>query len=141
MTALGERRFRERRAGGPALRFPERRTGFDRRSADGWLAWYRDRPQVVVAILAMIIVLNIADFGLTLRAIDLGAREANPVMSQLFDRGPAYAGAVKLLVALLVTGVMWQLRRYRQILAASLMAAGGFGLLVTYQLLLVLSAA
>ena len=42
-----ERRGTDRRHARTRFRFPERRTGFDRRASDGRIAWYRDRPHIV----------------------------------------------------------------------------------------------
>ena len=122
---------RRRRA---MFRFPDRRTGFDRRRPGGLLAWYRDRPAVIAAALAAIVALNVADYTLTVQALERGAREANPIMATLFAHDPALALAFKLFTATAVVLVIWQLRRYRKILGVSLLAVGGFGLLVVYQI-------
>ena len=84
-----------------------------------------------------VVLLNLADYLLTLRALDRGASEVNPVMAVLFDVGPAAAGSVKLLLGFGVVLVMWQMRRYRRILAVSLVALGGFSAVLVYQLTLV----
>ena len=125
---------RRRRA---SFRFPDRRTGFDRRSSGGLLAWYRDRPALIAASLATIVALNIADYALTVQALERGAQEANPIMAALFAQDPTVALAFKLFTAIAVVLVIWQLRRYRKILGVSLLAVGGFGLLVVYQIGLV----
>lgn len=132
-----ERRETERRIGHVRFRFPERRTGFDRRASDGRIAWYRDRPHIVAAVLTAVLLLNLADYLLTLRALDRGATEVNPIMAVLFDVGPAVAGSVKLLLTLGVVLVIWQMRGYRRILEISLVALAGFTLVLAYQLALV----
>jgi hypothetical protein len=85
--------------------------------------------------------LNLADYLLTLQALDRGAREVNPIMAALFEHDPSLALAFKLATAAAVVVIIWQLRRYRRILGVSLVAVGGFGLLVGYQLALVLALA
>jgi hypothetical protein len=96
---------------------------------------------VVALALAAVIALNLADFLLTVRALDRGATEVNPVMAALFDVDPAVAGAVKLLLGVGVVIVVWQMRRYRRILEVSVVALVGFSALVGYQLALVASGA
>ncbi|MGI9647731.1 MAG: DUF5658 family protein [Acidimicrobiia bacterium] len=140
MTTLA-RRGGDRRTARVAFRFPERRTGFDRRAYAGVVTRYRDRPGLIAAALTGIVLLNLADFALTLRALDLGAREANPVMAGLLELSPGLAGTVKIVVAVGVSAVIWQLRRYRRILEVSLLALAGFTMLVTYQITMLLSAA
>ena len=131
---LERRREVDRRRRRTVFRFPDRRTGFDRRRPGGLLAWYRDRPALIAVALATIVALNIADYALTLRALERGAREANPIMATLFAHDPTVALAFKLFTAVAVVLVIWQLRRYRKILGVSLLAVGGFGLLVVYQI-------
>ena len=136
---MTEQRAAERRVAGARLRLPERRTGFDRRSSGGAIAWYRDHPSAVALALVTIAVLNLADFLLTVRALDRGATEVNPVMAALFDVNPTVAGTVKLLLGSAVVFVIWQMRRYRRILEVSLAALAGFSLVLGYQLVLVAS--
>ena len=119
------------------LRYPERRTGFDRRSGSGVLVWYRDRPAVIAVALGAIVALNLADYALTLRALDLGAAEANPIMAALLEQGSLPAGVFKMLTAVVVVAIIWRFRRYKNILGVSLIALGGFGVLLVYQIALV----
>lgn len=137
--STNRRSGRDRRARTRSLRFPERRTGFDRRGPAGVLTWYRDRPVAIATTLAAVMALNLADFYLTLLALDRGAREVNPIMAALFEHDPSLALAFKLATAAAVVLIIWQLRRYRRILTVSLIAVGGFSLLVLYQLRLVLT--
>lgn len=132
-----EQRTAERRNARNRFRYPERRTGFDRRSSAGALDWYRNRPRTIAAVLAAIILLNLADYLLTVRALNLGAVEANPIMASLFEVSPAVAGSVKLVIVLGVAAIIWQMRRYRRILEVSLVALAGFTLVLAYQLALV----
>ena len=92
-------------------------------------------------VLVAVAALNLADFLLTIRALERGASEVNPVMAALFDVDPAVAGAVKLLLGLGVVLVIWQMRNYRRILEVSLVALAGFSLVLAYQLALVVSGA
>lgn len=126
----------DRRSQRVTMRYPERRTGFDRRSAGGVLTAYRDRPGVIAAVLAALLGLNVADYLFTVAALGRGAQEVNPVMAALFESNLALAGVVKLAAVSLVVGAIWQLRRYRRILQVSLIAVAGFTFLVTYQIML-----
>lgn len=131
------RRGTDRRTSRLAIRVPDRRTGFDRRAPAGVLTWFRDRPSAVAVVLIAIVALNAGDYFLTIEALDRGAREANPIMAALFARNAAIAGIFKLGTALAVVSVIWHFRRYRRILGVSLIAVGGFGALIVYQLALV----
>lgn len=139
MTTLA-RRGNDRRVTRAALRFPDRRTGFDRRADAGVVVWYRDRPGLIASALTAIVLLNVADFTLTMHALELGAREANPIMAGLLDLSPALAGTVKVVVTMLIAAAIWRMRRYRRILEVSLVALVGFTMLVTYQLAMILNA-
>lgn len=136
---MTEQRTAERRAGRARFRYPERRTGFDRRTSGDAIAWYRDHPPAVALALAAVLALNLADFLFTVRALDRGAVEVNPLMASLFAVDPALAGIVKLLLGFGVVLVIWYMRRYRRILQVSLIALGGFTLVLAYQLTLVVN--
>lgn len=124
----------DRRARRAAFRYPERRTGFDRRSPGGVIASYRDHPGILAAVLTAVVILNLMDLLLTLRALERGATEANPIMSALFELDNTLAGSFKMLVAVGVVLVIWRMRRYRRILQVSLLALVGFSTLIVYQL-------
>ena len=136
---MTDRRAGDRRTSRVALRLPERRTGFDRRERNGVVTWYRDHPPLIAVALVAVLLLNLSDWLLTLRALEQGAREANPVMAALLEHSTALAGGTKLALGLVVVTVIWQLRRYRRILQVSLVALAGFSALVVYQLTLVAS--
>jgi len=138
---MKERRDTERRANRVGLRYPEQRSGFDRRMVGGAITWYRDHPRVIAAALVGVVLLNLADLLLTVRALGRGASEANPIMAAMFETSPALAGSFKLLIGLGVVLVMWQLRRYRRILEVSLVALVGFSAILAYQLALVVTGA
>ena len=134
---MTEQRRAERRAPRTRFRYPERRTGFDRRAPGGVLTWYRDHPPVVALALAAVIALNAADFLFTVRALDRGAVEVNPLMAALFEINPTLAGAAKVILGVGVVLVIWQMRRYRRILQVSLIALAGLSVVLVYQLALV----
>jgi hypothetical protein len=131
MTAGSERRAgTDRRGRRVSLRYPERRSGFDRRAPEGGavrlgyerlLGGLRRRPRAVAAVLAAILVANVADLGATFVAVRMGAEELNPVMARLMGVDPLLASAFKLLVAVGVASSMWALRRYRKVLELSLL--------------------
>lgn len=136
-TALDRRGGVDRRAARVSFRYPERRTGFDRReAASGWgrvVGWYRDRPTAVAVCGALILVLGVVDVLLTDRLIAVGASELNPVMSRLLAGGVGGAVVVKALVMAPVAAGVWLLRRYRRVLEFSLVVLAGSILLVLYE--------
>ncbi len=138
---MTERRATERRTSRTWFRYPERRTGFDRRGVPGVIAWYRDHPRAIAATLVTVMLLNLGDLLLTIRALGRGASEINPIMAALFDSSPALASAVKLLVGAGVVLVIWRMRRYRRILEVSLVALAGFGAVLAYQVAFVVNGA
>ena len=132
MTATTERRWTDRRSKSTHFYFPERRTGFDRRLG-GPLTWYRDRPAAIAIVLAVVGVLNILDLSLTDVILSRGGAEANPIMSALLEADPVLAALVKLGLTAAVISVIWWMRRYRYILAVSLVALAAYSGLVVYQ--------
>jgi hypothetical protein len=85
-----------------------------------------------------VVVLNLLDYLFTLRALDRGHTEANPVMATLFDLDPTFAGVFKMGVAFVIVGVVWELRHYRRVLQVSLVALGTVGAVVIYHLTMIL---
>lgn len=142
VPTLGERRHgADRRVRRISLRYPDRRSGFERRRPVGgalrgahrrMLDAYRESPRALARVLALVVILNTADLLLTLRALSLGAGEANPVMGWLLTSNPMLAGLFKVSVGAAAALAMWSMRRYRRVLEASLWVAGGLGLLVAY---------
>lgn len=143
---MGDREHRDRRST-PDRRvryrphLPERRSGFDRRdaAAKGLAAAYRravlrfGRDSLAFwTVLATIVVFNFLDLMLTLRAIDRGAEEANPVMRWLFWSQPMTAALVKLGVVGAVVLMLQRLRRYRSALSVALFLLVGFTALMFY---------
>lgn len=142
--SVGERRRDpDRRVRRVSLHHPERRSGFDRREPEPgtlrsvWLRLltaYRDSSVAVAVVVLGFVALSAADLMLTLRALEAGATELNPVMAALFERSPALAGAFKLSIAVAVAAVLWTARRHRRILELSLVATGLMGALLVYHL-------
>jgi len=120
------------------FRGSERRTGFDRRLSEEMVARYRDRPRLLIAVLAAVVVLNLLDYLFTLRALARGATEVNPVMAALFEFDPAVAGLVKMGIALCIVVSIWGMRRYRRVLQLSLLAVGTLSVLIAYHLAMVI---
>jgi hypothetical protein len=144
-----QRRGIDRRVKPVSFRFPDRRLGFVRRQTPGTpartayhrtLAAYRSQPRALAAVLVTVALLNVADLALTLRALQLGAVELNPIMAALLGTDPLLASVFKLAVGFGVVAAMWAMRRYRRVLEASLLLLGGFTLLVGYSVTMVVIA-
>jgi len=121
----------------------ERRTGFDRRRRagsrvgsawEGALVFLRDNPLALVLLLALANLLSILDLAFTLRALELGAIEVNPVMRTLIADDPAQAVAVKIGLVAGVSLLVFLLRRYRSMLGVALLTLGLFAVIVAYHL-------
>ncbi len=146
MTAVtgSDRGGGERRVRTVSLRYPEQRTGFDRRATSRYqraLTAYRREPGAIAAVLGLILALNAADRILTVRARGRGTGEANPLMAWLFEQHMGLAATFKLAVGLAVTAVIWRLRRYRRMLELSIVLAALFGLVLSYHMIGTLLAA
>jgi len=143
MPDRSERRRDERRRKHTPLHHPEHRTGFDRREQGrgGLLARtlerFRDSDLTLAVALGAINALNLLDLLLTLRLLDDGAVEGNPVMQVLIGKNPLIALFVKVAIVAAVSFVIWRLRRYRLILATSLVVLAAFVALTVYELVLV----
>jgi len=132
-TAISERRGVDRRTARQfTLRWPERRTGFDRREEYPVLRMLRDSGAALLALLVLLNVLSLVDLGLTTHELTLGAAEGNPIMRMAFDAGPAAVIAVKVGVMLLVSAGIWWLRRYRRVLQLLVASVGLYGALLAY---------
>ena len=93
---------------------------------------YRHKPRSLALVLVAIAILNIADLALTWRALEAGAAELNPIMAALIDWDPLLATVFKATIVVAVVAVMWAMRRYRQVLEASLLLLGAFIVLTLY---------
>jgi hypothetical protein len=131
----GDRRRRRK------YRFHDRRSGFDRR-VNGvkmgvlkrTLIALRDRPRALQLLLAAANILNVADFSLTLRVLDAGGREANPVLRPLLAVSPLLAGIFKLVAVLAASLLVWESRYYRKALIAGLCMFVVFACLFVYDM-------
>lgn len=139
-----ERRRTERRRRRVSLVLRERRSGFDRRAAQGsranssftcLLTGLRDSPACLGSLLVAVNVFNLADFWLTLNVLALGGGEANPILRPLFAAGPVYAGSFKFVIVFAVTLIVWSCRRFRRALEAALIMAGAFGAVLVYHII------
>ncbi len=124
-----------------SMRYPERRYGFDRRDRNRRgpgaayrraLDRFRNDSVAFWTVLATIVVFNFIDLMLTLRALDRGAVEANPVMRALFWTHPLTATLVKLGVVGFVVLMLQRMRRFRSALEVTLALLVGFTALMFY---------
>jgi hypothetical protein len=123
-AVVSERRDSDRRTRGVALRWPDRRTGFDRRRSYPVSGTLRTDERWFASVLALIFVLGILDWALTYYALGaLGATEANPFMRAAFESGPGAALALKVVSLGTVVAGMWWLRRYRSVIVLAAVAA------------------
>ena len=116
-------------------RFNNRRTAFDRRRRYPVLGSLRDRPGLLLGVLVAVNVLSLLDGLLTAAELRSGiASEANPVLAPLFASSSYAALAFKTVLVALVSIGIWRLRRYRIVLAVSLLALALFTAVVAYHL-------
>jgi hypothetical protein len=146
LAAMDEDRYPQvdRRQGGDRrrrrkYRFHDRRSGFDRRVSGvkmgvlrRTLMALRDRPGSLMRLLVAVNVLNMADFLLTLRVLESGGREANPVLRPLLALSPLWAGIFKLVAVLAASLLVWESRYYRKALIAGLCMLVVFACLFVY---------
>lgn len=121
----------------------ERRSGFDRRQPQGQppavaaatrlLTYLRGHAGALVIVLVVANLLSLVDLAFTLRVLQLGGREANPLMRYVFDAGPAEAAMLKIALIAAVSVTIWHLRRYRLSLLAALLAVTVYGSIVLYE--------
>ena len=138
-----DRRQKDRRKRRLSLVLRERRSGFDRRGEGAGrvslayeraLLALRDRPRLLFGLLAVVNLLNLADFLLTLRVLAQGGGEANPILKSLFDADPLYAGLFKLVAVLLTSWLAWRCRRFRSGLEAAVIMLAVFTAVMCYHI-------
>lgn len=139
-----ERRQKDRRQRRFSFVLRERRSGFDRRAKQGasrpvvayekTLLGLRDRPRILFVLLAVVNLLNLADFLLTLNVLAEGGGEVNPILKSLFAADPVYAGAFKLAAVLLTSYLAWRCRRFRSGLEAALIMFVVFAGVICYHI-------
>jgi hypothetical protein len=121
----------------------ERRSGFQRRTRhraasvvafEAFLAYFRDHPAALVALLVLANVLSALDLALTLILLRLGTAEGNPVMRYLFHGSPVQAAFVKCGLIAAASLAIWTLRRNRAALEAALFLAGLYYAVVIYEI-------
>lgn len=133
---MAVQRRHERRARSVSLRWPERRTGFDRRGSYPVSGLVRSSDRRLAAVLAAIVLLGLLDWAFTAYSLSsLGAYEANPIMRRAFDASPAHALALKTASLAVVIPGIWWLRRYRSALLLALGAAALHLALVAYHVI------
>ncbi len=121
---MHEMRITDRRINRVSLRWPERRTGFDRRRSYPVSSIFRSDDRRYAAVLALILLLGIMDWAFTSHALDaLGAYEANPFMRAAFEAGSMYALGLKLVSLTAVIACMWWLRRHRSVIVVATVTA------------------
>lgn len=139
-----DRRVLDRRKKTFSLRIKERREGFDRRQNHvarsgiyhkifGRGALHlRNSEYMLILLLIAFNLLNILDFGFTLKALNAGFVEGNPVMDKFFSISPIAAGAFKFSLALFVTSIIWIYKRFRLVLEVSIAFLFVYMLLIAY---------
>ncbi|MBI5230579.1 MAG: hypothetical protein HY876_00225 [Coriobacteriales bacterium] len=132
--ASERRQSSDRRQGAAKFRIPERRTGFDRRLAYPVLGVLRDNSWQLAVLLIAINILSLADWWFTMRALELGASEGNPVLSAMLESNPAMAAGFKLSITIAVTLGIWAWRRYRLVLATSVFGVTAYALVIVYHI-------
>lgn len=96
----------------------------------------RDKPKVLAGILIGANVLNVADFLLTLFALEAGSREANPILRPLLALDPLWAGLFKVVVVGAASLLVWKNRYYRQALIVGVLMGAAFACLIVYHVVL-----
>lgn len=123
----------DRRATPVALRWPDRRTGFDRRRRYPVSNVLRANQRCFAGILGLIFLLGVLDWALTSHALaTLDAYEANPVMRFAFEAGPSHALLLKVVTLGVVVAGMWHLRRHRNVILLATVTAAAHLVLIGY---------
>jgi len=128
-----ERRERNRRARRTGFHWPERRTGFDRRS-DCTVRLLRESSALLIALLALLNLLNVLDWRFTAIGLERGAIEANPIMAAFFGVDTLAAGLFKVSWMFAISVIIWHARRYRRVLEFTVVAAVMYFALVLYHI-------
>ena len=102
---------------------------------------YRENRAAFLLVLATIVVFNYIDLLLTIRALELGATEVNPVMARLFAIGPVFATVFKLGIGSAAVLLLLAFGRFRRVLETSLVLLGAFSLLMGYHAMLAVTVA
>ncbi|MGO8685152.1 MAG: DUF5658 family protein [Thermoleophilia bacterium] len=97
------------------------------------LAYLRNHARALFAVLVVANLLSLVDLAFTLRVLELGGREVNPLMRYVFDVSPVEAAITKIVLIAAVSSIIWRLRRYRLSLLAALLAVTVYGTVVLYE--------
>ena len=95
----------------------------------------RPSDRAWLALVLWFVALNAFDLAMTLRTVELGAVELNPVMASALAAGLGWAAALKGVVTLGVATGLWFGRRHQIVRRAGVGFVGVFVILVVYQLL------
>ena len=99
---------------------------------DASLVKYRDNRTGFLLVLATIIVFNYVDYLLTIRVLQAGGSELNPIMAHLFELSPTVAATAKLGTVGAAALILLVLGRYRRTLEVSLVLLVTFTALMFY---------
>lgn len=145
---VAERRSADRRVSRTFV-MRDRRSGFDRRGRrrstavgaawDTSLVYLRDNAFALVAVLATANLLSVLDLVFTLRALQNGAQEGNPLMKALLDWNPTAAGGIKVAIIAALSLMIWKLRRYRLILQVAVFALAVYAAIIIYHMYYLIS--
>lgn len=123
--------------------FRERRSGFQRRmprrapfgaALEASLVYVRDHRGALLAMLALANLLSLIDLWFTTIALRLGAAEANPFMSYLFEASVTQAAVVKCGLVVAVSLGLWALRRYRVALMTAVFFLAVYAAVALYEI-------
>jgi hypothetical protein len=142
--ASDRRRDADRRSTAATFRYPERRTGFDRRAkhepgslGHRYSSLVRSLAEGGTALLVVLVlfnILNVVDALMTAAILEAGGSEANPVMARLYGAGVWQAVGFKVAIGAAMTATIWSLRRYRRIVEIALVILAVFIAVVLYEI-------
>jgi len=95
----------------------------------------RSSDRAWFALILWFVALNALDLAMTLRTVDLGAVELNPVMASALAAGLGWAVALKGVVTAGVAAGLWFGRRHQAVRRAGVGFVAVFVMLAVYQLL------
>ncbi len=142
IKTLTDNRATTRRNARVKFKYPERRTGFERRILR---TSYLSRVSISLAnhrraflnVLIAVNVLSVLDFLLTINLLNLGhIWEGNPFIASLIVFNPIVAFLYKTSLVLSVTLVFWRFRRYKSVILATSSTLLFFSVLIFYQVML-----
>ena len=98
------------------------------------LGLLRRNEWLVLAALVVLNLLSLADWALTLNALNSGAAEANPILAGLLGQGAALAGLFKVALMLGVSILIWRARSFRLVLGTLVAAIGLYLAVIVYHI-------